>query len=258
MTNKTNKANKAAAALIKIVYFDEQSASDYLDISAGGTTTSKSEQVQKRGNEMQAKLSAGIAARMSWLPFLGASAEASAEIGVSSVGQSLMSKTLSNTILTDYLEKVENDERVQQLRALQVTAPEGSMAFMKMYTPYMVMTNTADTGIDLARMDEALERAKGYYELLAEGSDGSLSVLRFNIRAFRNNYGLADLQRMQLVFHGVRVGCTIDTTLSMQAEMSGRVPRREMTVEQMIDDAPPEEQALEVFDVLLAGVEHVG
>lgn len=253
----SKKTPENATTLIKVVYFDEQSASDYLDISAGGKATSTSEEVQQRNKDMQAKLGAGIAARMSWLPFLGGSAEASAEIALSSAGQSLISKTLSNTILTDYLTEVEGDPRVHQLRAVRVTAPKNSMAFMKMYTPYMLISNTADSGIDLARMDEALEQAKGYYELLATDTDGASRVLRFNIRAFRNNYSLADLQRMQLVFHAVRVGSTTDATLSIENEMSGGVPQRTMNADEILDDVTPEDRALDVFDVLLAGVEHV-
>jgi hypothetical protein len=34
-------------SMIKVVYFDEESASDYLDISAGGKAMSTSEQVKE-------------------------------------------------------------------------------------------------------------------------------------------------------------------------------------------------------------------
>lgn len=40
------------ASMIKVVYFDEESASDYLDISAGGKATSTSEDVKERGKEL--------------------------------------------------------------------------------------------------------------------------------------------------------------------------------------------------------------
>ena len=139
---------------------------------------------------------------------------------------------------------------------LTVTAPKGSMAYMKMYTPYMVIANTAETGIDMARIDEAFEAAKGYYEMLGENSGGDKCVMRFNIRAFRNNYGLADLRRMQLVFHGIRVGRTTDTRLSMQAEMGGDVPPVDVTPLDMLDEVPENGVPVDVYDVLLAGVEH--
>lgn len=244
-------------AMIKIVYFDEQSASDYLDISAGGKAASTSKDVRDRTTDLHARVETSLAAKLSWLPFIGASAETAAGIGVLSAGQSILSKTLSNTILTDYLNQVVDDDRVHRLQGLQLTATRDSMAFMKMYTPYMVIAKTDEMGIDLARLDEALEGAKGYYELLGEYPDGKKCVLRFNIKAFRNNYGLTDLRRMRLVFQGVRVGQTKESDLSMQAEMSiGDEPRLVSPLEMLEESAAVGEALLDVFDVILAGVEH--
>lgn len=245
--------------MIKVVYFDEESASDYLDISAGGKTASTSEDVRQRTKEMHGKVEAGLIAKLSWLPFLGASGEMSTGAGASAAGKSILSKTLSNTILTDYLAKADDDRRVTKLRDLQVTASKDSMAFIKMFTPYMVMLKMDDIPVDLARLDEVLVGAKGYYELLGESSDGTKRVLRFNLKAFRNNYGLTDLGRMRLVFHGVLVGKTSERSLTMAAEMSGGASAEPITAANIVDGTTSEDEGLlDVFDVLLAGVEHVG
>jgi hypothetical protein len=246
-------------SLIKIVYFDEQSASDYLDMSAGGKVASTSEDVRNRTTDLHAQVETKLAAKLSWLPFLGASAETAAGISASSAGQSILSKTLSNTILTDYLGRVRGDGRVRQLEGLRLTAAQGSMAFMKMYTPYMVIAKTEDLGVDLARLDEALERAKGYYELLGEDAGGGKRVLRFNIKAFRNNYGLTDLLRMRLVFHGVLVGQTGESDLGFEAEMAAEERPAPLSALELLDGpaaAGPGGELLDVFDVILAGVEH--
>lgn len=245
--------------MIKVVYFDEESASDYLDISAGGKTGSTSEDVKERTKEMHGKVEAGLIAKLSWLPFLGASSELSAGAGASAAGKSILSKTLSNTILTDYLAKADDDRRVTKLRDLQVTASKDSMAFIKMFTPYMVMLKMDDIPVDLARLDEVLVGAKGYYELLGESGDGTKRVLRFNLNAFRNNYGLTDLGRMRLVFHGVFVGKTSERSLTMASEMSGGASAESITAADIVDGTTSEDEGLlDVFDVLLAGVEHVG
>lgn len=245
--------------MIKVVYFDEESASDYLDISAGGKAASTSEDVKERTKETHEKVEAGLIAKLSWLPFLGASGELSAGAGASAAGKSILNKTLSNTILTDYLAKVDDDPRVVKLRGLRVTASKDSMTFMKMFTPYMVMLKMDNIPVDLARMDEVLVGAKGYYELLGESSDGNKRVLRFNLKAFRNNYGLTDLGRMRLVFYGVLVGKTSERELSMAAEMSGGTPPGPVTAVDIVDGTTSaDERLLDVFDVLLAGVEHVG
>ena len=212
------KSDAPQNAIIKIVYFDEESASDYLDMSAGGKATSSSEDVKERTKAMHGNVEASLFTKLSWLPFMGASSELTTGAGLSVAGRSILSKTLSNTILTDYLLKSKGDPRLHQLRNLRVTAPKDSMAYVKMFTPYMVMLRMDDIPVDLARMDEVLVSAKGYYELLGESADGSKRVLRFNLRAFRNNYGLTDLGRMRLVFHGVLVGQTSEHALGMAAE----------------------------------------
>ena len=243
--------------MVKVVYFDEESASDYLDISAGGKEISTSENVKDRTTKMHSEVETRLLAKLSWLPFLGGSAEVAGGVDVSRAGQSILNKTLSNTILTDYLAKASNDIRIAQLRGLRVTAPKDSMAYMKMFTPYMVMLRMEGIPLDLARMDEVLLGAKGYYELLGESDDGSKRVLRFNIRAFRNNYGLTDLGRMRLVFHGVLVGQTSEDALDMAAEMSGGTTELTATAVELVDGVYMQnEELLDVYDVILAGVEH--
>ncbi|QUC13610.1 hypothetical protein J5A61_12210 [Arachnia propionica] len=128
---------------------------------------------------------------------------------------------------------------------------------MKMFTPYMVLLKLDDVPFDLARMDEVLADAKGYYELLGEAEDGSKRVLRFNLKAFRNNYGLTDLGRMRLVFHGVLVGQTTEHALGMEAEMSGSAGSMAVTAVELVDGVDTQSEGLlEVYDVILAGVEH--
>jgi Family of unknown function (DUF6414) len=164
---RINKVMSAASgdesqtSVIKVVYFDEESASDYLDVSTGGKSVASSEQVRDGTVKAHQQVEAKLEAKFSWLPFLGSSATVGGGLDAAQAGQSILRKTLSNTILTDYLASADQDERVSKLRRLRVTAPEGSMAYTKMFTPYMVMLKIDDAPFDLARMDETLAGAKG-------------------------------------------------------------------------------------------------
>lgn len=249
---------KVQPSMIKIVYFDEDSATDYLDIAAGGKAATTTESVKDRATDLHAKVETSLAAKFSWLPFLGASAEVGSGVDFTIASQSILRKTLSNTILTDYLTAVAEDDRIVRLEGVRVTAAKDSMAYMKMFTPYMVIADSRDTGIDLAKMDEALASAKGYYELLGESETTGRCVLRFNIKAFRNNYGLTDLSRMHLVFHGIRVGKTTENALGFRSEMALDIEDRSLSPVEIVDGEGREAgDKLDVFDVVLAGVEHV-
>lgn len=243
--------------MIKIVYFDEESVSDLLDIVAGGKETSSKELSKKRAAEIEAEASAKAAAKFNWLPFFGGSAEASAAANASIIGHSILNKTLSNTILTDYLSKIGELKGVERLADLTVSARNGSAAYMKMYTPYFAMLKLDEVPVNLAELDNTLLSAKGYYELLGQSADGSKYILRFNIQAFRNNYGLVDLGRMRLVFHGIQVGEATESSLTMQAEMAPKSDPAPLTGLDIVDGTSTEPSALlDVYDVILAGIEY--
>lgn len=254
----TKREEKSGPSFIKIVYFDEESVSDLLDVSAGGKTALTTEQVKERAADIHSKAEAGIAAKFDWLPFFGGSAEASAGVSASSLGRSIFNKTLSNTILTDYLAQADKHDGVKRLADLRVEARKDSAAYMKMFTPYMAMLKMDELPINLAGLDNALEAAKGYYELVGEDSSGNKCILRFNIQAFRNNYGLADLGRMQLVFHGILVGTADEASLTMMAEMAPTTAVTAVSARELLDGVETKDDScLDVFDILLAGVEHV-
>ena len=248
-----NKQEKVSR-LIKVAYFDEETASDYLDITAGGKVASTSEDIKNKSADTTAKLQASIAAKLAWLPILGASSNAEVGTEFSSSGSSLLRKTLSNTILTE----ANTDDSIVKLTDLIITVPENSIAFMKMFTPFTAMMRTEETGVDLAKLDEVLVNAKGYYELIGAKDDGNSMILRFNIRAFRNSYGLADLTKMNLMFHAIHVGKTLERDLSMEAEMNvqrGRSSQDHLTAVDVADNIQANcDSRTDVYDVVLAGV----
>lgn len=251
------KQNTRQVSLVKIVYFDEESASDFLDIVAGGKETSSKESTKERAAQVEAEARTKAAAKFNWLPFFGGSAEGSAAASASAVGRSILNKTLSNTILTDYLSKLDDLKGIERLDGLSLTARSDSAAYMKMYTPYLAMLKIDELPVNLAELDSALTSAKGYYELLGQSSDGAKCILRFNIQAFRNNYGLVDLGRMHLVFHGIRVGKAAESSLTMQAEIAPSTDREPLTGLDVVDGPAAEPSPLlDVYDVVLAGVEH--
>ena len=128
---------------------------------------------------------------------------------------------------------------------------------MKMYTPYFAMLKLDEVPVNLAELDNALLSAKGYYELLGQSADGSKYILRFNIQAFRNNYGLVDLGRMRLVFHGIQVGEATESSLTMQAEMAPKSDPAPLTGLDIVDGTSTEPSTLlDVYDVILAGIEY--
>lgn len=256
------EAGMKGRRIAKVVYFDEESASDYLIITEGGELQRSSKSEQQYTVEGEAGVEAKVALKKpGFLSFLGsffdASLDAKLDVSGSAMGQKLLNKTISNTVLSDYLANVEGDSNIKKLRDLKVSAIDGSMAYMKMFTPYLTMIDNVDIPLNIAQLDEILIKAKGYYELI--GANVDRCILRFNIGSFKNGYGLIDICRMNLVFHGVLVGRAPETSLSMENEMRSSTGRDELSLsaENIVDNTKSEDNFLEVYDIIFAGVEGI-
>ena len=124
-----------------------------------------------------------------------------------------------------------------------------------MFTPYLKITKSDFTSegftFDLARMDEAFESGKGYYELISE-KDSNKYIFRFNIEAFRNNYGIADLTKMNLSYYGIKVGSADVNLLDINKEFNFEQGNINSAFDIEETQAKPNE--LDVYDILLAGI----
>lgn len=98
-----------------------------------------------------------------------------------------------------------------------------------MLSPYMSMlqskngiriNNMPDMSIAIDRFDNSLRNAKGYYELIGVSSKQKTRVVfRFNLEAFRNNYKISDLTKMDLIIYAIKVGRITADKLDIQSEL---------------------------------------
>ena len=101
-------------------------------------------------------------------------------------------------------------------------------------------------------MDEALDSGRGYYELMTDINTRPI-VLRFNIKAFRNNYSISDLIKMNLDYHAIKVGCVEIESLAMASEFN-KIQGNEPTGLDLLESSPSNDKPIDVYDVILAGV----
>lgn len=102
-------------------------------------------------------------------------------------------------------------------------------------------------------MDEALTRGKGYYEMLLNFNDNKI-ILRFNLASFRNAYSLADLVKMNLTYHGVKVGRTSINQLDINNEFQMEEKKIDAYKLASENDTKESTDSVDVYDVLFAGV----
>lgn len=248
-------------SMLKVIYFDESSATDYLCIYSGGTQQTTKEDIEQKAKELAGKAGIGLFAKLSWLPFLGGEGETSLEAGYSKSGTSLIQTTLSNTVLTDFIETANPDNRIHKMKNCKVRPAKNSIAYFKSFTPYLTIAKSEQhlddgTTIDISQLDEAFLRGKGYYEMLVDGPNKqSMCIFRFNINAFRNNYNIADLIKMDMEYYVIKVGSALESELPIEKEFAMMIQEKHFDAIDVIDGNEGEgEGRLDVFDVILAGV----
>ena len=173
--------------LCKIVYFDEESVTDYVQIVAGGELEKTTELLNSReaqeGQSAQANGKVGISgvfkALLGW--DAGASAEVSA--GLSFNSSKMVKNIVKNTILTDFLKTVDDTEKsgrgaklpkgtIKKFKGYKITAEKDSLFYMVMVSPYLSMFKSGslipagDLNIAVDKLDNVLRSAKGYYEFV--------------------------------------------------------------------------------------------
>ena len=92
----------------KIVYFDENSATDFLIIKNGGALVLNDSEENKSGDKAEVNVGAKLKLLFNSL-FVSSSVKVDSNIGVYTSGENLIKTTITNTTLSDFLEIIEDD-----------------------------------------------------------------------------------------------------------------------------------------------------
>lgn len=254
------KENEIKIPFLKIIYFDEEAATDLIYMKNKGKVVesiigNKSTESNFRGNT-----EAELGSKISLLSLLGAKFGFGINASIAQGSEHLINQAITNTVLTDYLDLIMPEYRIIKFKNATIKPYENSLSYYKILTPYMLMTegkmDAGDIKLNVQLMDEAIKNGKGYYELILTDSDNNINILRFNLKSFKNSYSLADLVKMSLTYHAVKVGCIELSDLDIKKEFSfedkSYVDGTKLAEFNIVDG----KEDVDVYDVILAGVEN--
>lgn len=261
MGNKVNKKN-----IGKVVYFDEESVTDYVQIVSGGTLEKTTELINESNKHLtgQAEAKVSFSTVFAALAGIKASASAGIDAGASFNADKIARNIVKNTILTDFLGIIGKDSKgIKEFTGYSITTPKDSLTYVALISPYLSMLKggtsipAGEFNLAVEKIDNTLKNAKGYYEFLGTKENDSV-IFRFNINAFRNNYKATDLMKMNIVIYAIEVGKGKQSDFNFNSEfgvedgvmVNNPAYPGEQSIEEKIDD-----KELIVYDVLLAGVE---
>lgn len=257
--------------IVKLVYFDEGSATDYIQIIEGGelstVETLMNEDVESGKASAEAKGGISLGALRALIG-LDASVKTEGLLDASFNSGTIAKSIISNTVLTDFLKAIkEADAPIERFEGVQIEQIPGSISSFSLLTPYLSMlkpgqaVEAGDFDISLDKLDATLSKAKGYLEFRGRQEGKGDVVLRFNRMALKNNYRPSDLLKMNLTLYAVYVGeCRIDDLVAdkeLGAEGFTVMDNPDYSDEQ-VSPISVELSKLAMYDVLLAGVSSNG
>lgn len=278
MQNNTLMYDYGGINMKKIVYFDEGSVTDYMQIVQEGSLVKTTELLSQTQKGLGA--SGGVDIKLSPFASLltaiaGLSANFSGKINMStSYNTDKMAQTIiQNTLLSDFLTvcKAENSQ-IENFSGFTLSEPKGSLTELLKISAYTNMMNgrtLIDTSdeieLNIEKFNETIKMAKGYFEFLGVKEERKV-IFRFNIEALRNNYRSIDLTRMDLLIYGVQVGKVSLNQLNFNEEIKLETGKEEQLkffkLDNIVDGQKDKKSGnitesgreLEMFDVFLAGV----
>lgn len=266
---------------LKVIYFDESFVADFMQIIAGGELKKTTEFISEVNSEMGAEAGAdgsvgteknGLSKIFSFLSGASINLEAGAHANIARKSDKIAKNIIENTLLADFIALLDADKRRTKNKRCTgikifpkvIVRPEvNSFSYMMLIAPFLSMIDgelpiQTDDGsamkIDITKIEEAIEKGRGYYEFLAtiEGQD---IVLRFNRNAFRNSYTMSDLPKMRLTYYAIHVGQIEKSDLQVQKEFEFGTTKSSKRVDYAsASESGSVATRIDVYDVVLAGV----
>lgn len=266
---------------VKIMYFDESSVADFMQIIAGGEIKQTTELISDLNTATGAEAdieagistdSKGLAKLFGFLSGANVNASAKANAGINYKQDKIVKNILENTLLADFINLLKNDQRrkpankrcngIKIFKDLLVYPQLNSFSYFMLVAPFFSMidgdvTLPSENGnnfkLDIAKIEEAIDKGRGYYEFIAK-DDNEEIILRFNITAFRNNYTMSDLPKMSLSYYAIYVGKIDKGSLSIEKEFEFGIKDKNRADYSGLSKNQ-EVNKIKVYDVILAGIE---
>ena len=265
---------------LKIIYFDESFVADFLQILAGGELKKTTEFITEVSIGLEGKTEAdvkvstekkGLPKIFSFLSGISISANAEGDAEMSQKRDRIAKNILENTLLADFISILESDTRrrknkrcegIEIFKNLTVRPEVNSLTYFMLIAPFLNMLDGSmplmtDDGqemqLNLKKIGEAINEGRGYYEFVAEISNKEV-ILRFNQVAFRNNYTMSDLPKMQLTYYAIKVGSIDKNDLKVEKEFEFGVGKVSKRLDYSETNTSNQNSMVDVYDVVLAGV----
>ena len=255
MSKKDTKSNK----ILKVIYYDENAAIDYVTIMNEGNITVEEINKAISGNNAEVGIEGSASVKTSLLKMLNLSLGVKAGASGHQSNEKIVNSTITTNIMTEFIKLADLDSNIKKLTGLRLRIDEDTLTYLKSVFPYLSLLKDPEKidelkEINIEKVDEVILSTKGYFEFLAYKDNVEESVLRFNVDCFRNNYKVGDLLKMDLCYYGIKVGTTKKEELKLENEIN--TAKKVLSEEDLSINIQSSNDELPIYDIIIAGVKN--
>lgn len=252
---KEKKQNK----ILKVIYYDENAAMDYVTIMNDGNVTIEEINKAIEGHEAEVGANGEASIKSSFLKMLNLSVGVKSDISAHSSNKKIVNSTITTNIMTEFIKLADKDDNIQKLIDLKLGIDQDTATYLKSMFPYLSLLKNPDKfeelkDINTSKIDEVILSTKGYFEFLAYKNGEIFAILRFNINCLKNNYKFNDLIKMNLCYYGIKVGTTTKEAIKLENEINQY--SKVLTEEEIDSSTDQSNNELPIYDIIIAGVKN--
>lgn len=259
-------------AIKKVIYFDESTAMDFLQIESKGKLTKTTELMSNLEGGIDTQLSgefsigknSALKTIFEKMSGLSGNANISSKGSTAIQGNRIAKTILENSLLYDFIDTVELRKKnylvdITENYTLEIS--ENSMSYFAMIAPISEMMEGSQSiegmenvSMSFSKLNSGIREIKGYFELLGYNKEHKIErIFRFNINSFKNNYRIHDLTKMTLKLYSIKVGETTISDLDFESQFNLR--SNHLSFSALLEDGKDDkDMKYPVYDVILAGV----
>ena len=245
--------------ILKVIYYDENAAMDYVTIVNDGNITVEEIKKAITGMNAEVQVEGKAEIKSTLLKMLNLSAGVKSELKGNSSTEKIVNSTVTTNIMTEFIKLADTDEMIEKLSDIKLEIVEGTATYLKSIFPYLSLFKDAENveglkEIDINKIDEVILSTKGYFEFLAYKEQKKYAILRFNFDCFKNNYKVSDLLIMNLCYYGIKVGETTEEMMKFENEINKNTSV--LVEEDLMDATSKSISNLPIYDIIIAGVKN--
>lgn len=272
--------------LTKVVYFDENSVLDYLQIFnkgkmkqfiqvvknlSGGLGGGANADLEKKDKSLTGIIAQNLA---------GVSGKGKIDFGAKGglSGDRIKTTLIENSVLFDFISSInrQRKSKIEILKDYKLDILPDSMAYYASIAPLTEMMEgkskiDTDISLNVDKMYSAIKALKGYFEVIGteSGRKGQKQIIfRFNLNSFRDNYRLQDVTKMSLIIFAINSGSETKAELNFNSQFNSDEDSivendfdgftgQNYTIDNNVEKEEQQKQQkqLPIYDVYLAGIQ---